>query len=328
MTISKLLVDSDTGIDDAMGLVLTLLDPAVEVLGITTLSGNVPVDDSTANALRLVELLEKSTPVMPGAATSLLGSPMGGAAHVHGPRGHGAVDLPPPSRKAAKGPAAEFIAAQVEAHAGELTLVAVGPLTNLALAQRLHPGVFARHRPRIVWMGGAISRPGNISPCAEFNAASDPEAAAAVLASDPNLRIVPLDVTELAPDVPGAMNVTGEDLVRYREYGTPQARYLADICPQYIDFYERVFGSRACPMHSAVAMAIAADPTLVRSQERLHVAVETSGTHTRGMLVADRRHKRLLQTLWQEPSGGPRVVTAVDSARFKARFDERLRTFV
>ncbi|MFE2046528.1 nucleoside hydrolase [Streptomyces sp. NPDC059477] len=321
----KILIDSDTAVDDAPGILSCLVDPDVEVVGITTLAGNVALRHTTANALRALDLTGVQVPVVPGAERTLSGTATVHVPHVHGPEGHGNLEVGPPKARAAEGEAAwDFIGRQIAEHRGELTIVSSGPLTNLALAVLAHRAAFDRYRPRVVWMGGAIEHSGNVSPVAEFNAAADPEAAAVVLSAGLDLTVLPLDVTERAPHLPGAIVLTEADTDRLLREGNPLGVYIGAISGAYIDFYEGVFGARACPLHSALAMRIAADPTLVVQEDWMPLAVETAGRLTRGMTVADRTHLRLPPRQQSIPPGSARIVREVDGRRFLGDLDRVL----
>ncbi|MCQ8832227.1 nucleoside hydrolase [Streptomyces malaysiensis] len=308
----KILIDSDTGVDDAMGILYALADPTAEIVGITTLVGNALVQHCTQNALRLVELMDAETPVVAGAATPLIEDPMP-VPFIHGPEGHGGATLAPPTRTVQAGIAASYIADQVRRHGRDLTLVAVGPLTNIAMALKLHPDAF-KHCGPLIWMGGAVERSGNDTATGEANSLRDPEAAEIVMRSGLDVTMVPLDVTDF-------VCLTDLELKALADSGTAAGRHLAEITPLYLDFYELKFNERRCAMHSALAIAIAIDPSLVTKSYRLPISVELHGMHTRGMTVVDRRTLRGPEETWRDTDDVPtRAVYGVDGDRFLSRF--------
>jgi purine nucleosidase len=277
----KLLIDTDTGVDDAMGVVLALLDPRAEVVGLTTVFGNVGVERTTENTLKIAELLGRADiPVARGAAKGLLGTP-GFVPFIHGDDGVGNAGFDPPELAPASQTAVALICELAAAHAEELIVVALGPLTNVALALAVDPDL-ARRLRSVVWMGGAVTVHGNVGPFTEADVGHDPEAAQMVLESGVELVMVGLDVTDRAL-------LRAADLDVIAEADSAAARYLARITPFYMRFYSGRLGFDACAMHSALTVAVAIDPSLVTRRERLPLSIELTGASTRGMTVADRR---------------------------------------
>jgi purine nucleosidase len=316
---TKVIIDTDTGIDDAMGCVLALQSPELEILGFTSVFGNVSVDLTTANTAILLEQLGRcEIPLARGAACNLLGMPVSFNPEVHGADGVGNAGLGHPTRVfPSPESAAEFIIASARKQPGLITFIALGPLTNLALALALDPGL-PSFLTKVVWMGGAIDKPGNVSPVAEADALHDPEAAQVVLQAPWAVRMVPLDVTDNTL-------FHRHHLERVQRAGTPAARYVARIMPFYMDFYSTLLGEYACASHSPLTVATVALPQIVTAGTRLPINVETRGEWTRGMTVADRRAGRT--------SGGRRqwmaasvieVVTDVDRDLFRETFLARL----
>jgi purine nucleosidase len=305
----KLLIDTDTGVDDAMGVVLALLDPRADVVGLTAVFGNVGVERTTENTLKIAELLGRpDIPVARGAAKGLLGRPEF-VPFIHGDDGVGNAHLAPAGIAAVPQSAVALISELAAAHAGELVLVALGPLTNVALALAVDPELADRLHS-VVWMGGAATVHGNVGPFTEADAGHDPEAAQMVLESGVELIMVGLDVTDRAL-LPAA------DLDRIAAADSAAARYLARITPFYMRFYSGRLGFAACAMHSALTVAVAIDPSLVTRRERVPLSVELTGARTRGMTVADRR---------PDTAAPPNadVVLGCDLERFKAEFLERV----
>jgi inosine-uridine nucleoside N-ribohydrolase len=303
------LVDTDTGVDDAIAVVLALLEPRLDVVALTTVFGNVEVEKTTANTLKILEILgAEQLPLARGAAASLLGQ-TDFVPFIHGDDGVGNAGLEPPRGAVVDGTAAELIVRTAHAHSGRLVLLAMGPLTNLALALALDPGI-AEIVDEVVWMGGTLEASGNVTPVAEADAHHDPEAAEVVLAAGWKVTVVGLDVTTRAL-------IDAEDYRRLEAAEPPAAAYLARILPFYYDFYERRLGFRACAMHSAIAAAIAADPGLVTRAVEAPAGIELSGTRTRGMLVADRRTDQRAD--WSEGRRPATIVLDADLAAFKER---------
>jgi purine nucleosidase len=277
----KVVIDTDTGVDDAMGVVYGLLAPELEVLAITTVFGNVDVDKTTRNSAVILETLGcTEVPLAKGAGKGLLGTPHFNP-EVHGDDGVGNANFGEPALKPVPQHAAQLIIELVRAHPGEVTLVGLGPLTNLALAATLDPELPALVE-EVVWMGGAVGTPGNVTPVAEADAAHDPEAVMIVLNAGWPITMVGLDVTD---------NTLFRD-IHLRELqaaSSPAAQYVTRIVPFYMDFYGPLVGEHACAMHSPLTVAIVAHPELVTAELQVPMSVELAGSYTRGMTVADRR---------------------------------------
>jgi inosine-uridine nucleoside N-ribohydrolase len=317
---TPILIDTDPGIDDALAILLALGSPEVSVEAITTVAGNVEVDLATANAFRILDVARpvRRPRVARGAAAPLAG-PLLTAAHVHGEDGLGNLgDLrepdgrpryPEPSHALEMLDGADLILETADRFAGRLVVVALGPLTNVALALRRDRGRLAR-AARIVVMGGAVAVPGNVTAAAEFNMHVDPEAAAEVFASGLPIELVPLDVTR-------RVVLTRADLSKaLGRHGGKTARFIEDFTAHGFDFETRR-GDGAMALHDPLAVGVAVDPSLV-TFEPLHVAVECVGRLTRGMTVADRRPHR------DRPAPTCRAALDVDAPRFLRLFLERV----
>jgi purine nucleosidase/pyrimidine-specific ribonucleoside hydrolase len=308
-----LLIDTDPGIDDALAILLALSSCEAQVETITTVAGNVPVDLGTANARRILAVAAPDP--MPrlarGAETPLKG-PLVTAAHFHGDDGLGHLDrlvdpdgrprYPAPSIPLETRPGAEAILDTVDRRGPELTIVALGPLTNLAAALALDAARLAR-AARVVVMGGAIAVPGNVTAAAEFNIHVDPEAAAMVFASGLPIELIPLDVTR-------RVVLDEATLVeRLRRSASTTSRFILDFTGHGFSF-EAERQSRGMALHDPLAMAVALDPSLV-TFERLSIRVECESRLTRGLTMADRL---------TSPAGRPapptcRVALDVDAER-------------
>jgi purine nucleosidase len=308
-----LLLDCDTGVDDALAILYALLTPGVEVCGIGGVWGNVPVDLATANSLRLVELVGRDVPVAAGAAGPITGRVPTFAPHVHGHDGQGNAGLSPPTTA----PAAEHAAAQIvrlaRARPGEIDLVAVGPLTNLALALALEPRLPGLVNS-VTIMGGAADAPGNVTPAAEANIWCDPEAAAAVFAAGWPVTLVPLDVTM-------RVLMTDEHRRRLEERGTPVSVHAARMTDFYFDFFAaNAFGSRCSPMHDVLAVAYAMGELRPRSAPLVDVVVDTGDGPGRGQTICDTRGRYR----GYPEQGACRVLLDVDPAFSSASVVDRL----
>jgi inosine-uridine nucleoside N-ribohydrolase len=293
------LLDCDPGHDDAIAILLALASPEIELLGVTTVAGNQSLDKTTANAIRVLELAGRHVPVAAGADRPLVREARF-APNVHGETGLDGPDLPPPQRYPAGEHAVDFLAGRL---AGT-TLVATGPLTNVALLLARYPEA----RPeRIVVMGGAIAE-GNVTPAAEFNIWADPEAAHRVFESGLDLTMVGLDVTHQAL-------VTKEHAERLRGSGRI-GRVVAELLDFYGRFHDQVYGFGGSPIHDAVALADAFRPDLLEKKD-LHVAVDCESTLCRGRTVVD---------LWGRTGNEPNahVAVGIDSEGFLSLLLERL----
>jgi inosine-uridine nucleoside N-ribohydrolase len=280
----KLILDVDTGTDDAIALMLAALHPDLELVAATTVNGNNPIANCTDNTLRVFDLLGVDIPVYEGAATPLLRDDFPiprEVLHRDGSMHPRELPIPPPRSVKRARRAAEFLIDTYLAATDEIVLVPVGPLTNIALAIRLEPRIVERI-PRTVLMGGAHES-GNTTPSAEFNIWVDPEAARVVLrAGLANLTLIPLDATHRAL-------VSTADCQRLRETGTPAGEAAAAIIEGRIAAYDDLqpMGvSGAAPVHDALCVAYLVDAAVV-SGRRVHVDVETKGELTLGRTVMD-----------------------------------------
>jgi purine nucleosidase len=281
----KIILDCDPGIDDALAIVFSHGHPGLEICGITTVAGNVGLDLTTANALRVSELLGLARPVVAGCAGPLLGAPLReklDARHAHGEDGLAGAKLPPPSTRPRDGHAVDYILETTAAAPGEITLVATGPLTNIALAVRRDPDLAFRVRDFVI-MGGSATR-GNVTPAAEFNIGADPDAAAIVFGAGWRVTMVGLDVTlraRVRPALLERMNGLGrlsDDLLL-----PTLARCGPD--PEPVPGPEAGAGPA---VHDVCALARVARPGLIGCVSA-RVDVETCGRLTAGMTVTDFR---------------------------------------
>lgn len=308
---TKLLFDVDTGVDDALALLLALGHPAAEIVGIGTVAGNVEVDQCTENSLKVLKLAGRvDIPVARGCSRPLV-QPLRTAAYVHGNDGLGGAGLPASGLAPSGEHAVDQLIRLASAQPGEITLVAVGPLTNVAVALMRQPAL-PRLLKQVVVMGGAFAHPGNSSATAEFNIWVDPEAARMVFEAGFALTVVPLDATMQALLDDGHLAALGDG---------PKAGFVRAITTDYMALYARRRGRRAAAMHDPLATAIALDPTLMTDAPSLPVTVETAGAWTRGMTVADRRPGARDDA----PPGRATVCLAADVPRFFDLFLSALR---
>jgi inosine-uridine nucleoside N-ribohydrolase len=288
---TRIILDTDPGHDDAIALLLALASPELEIVGITTVSGNQTLEKTTANALKILEFVERTdVPVHAGAPRPLVREQWA-AAYVHGESGLDGPELPDPETEPRKGHAIDFIAAQVEEHDG-LVLVPVGPLTNIGLLLAKYPGIESRIA-RVVLMGGAIAE-GNVTPAAEFNVWADPEAAHRVFTSGIDVTMVGLDVTHKALLLP-------EKVDEIRRTGR-----VGSLVAQLYDFYHerhvRMYGWEGSPVHDALAVAHVIRDDFVETEHR-HVQVDTGGEPGRGRTYVD---------LWKRTGKEPNAHVGVD----------------
>jgi inosine-uridine nucleoside N-ribohydrolase len=268
----KLIIATDPGVDDTMAIFLALASPELEVIALSTIFGNVQTDLATTNALRLLEIAGRTEiPVARGADDPLTRSFVGPVPFVHGQDGQGNVFLPPPATQAVREAAAAFIVHQVLAHPGEITLVPIGPLTNIALALRLAPDIVEQVQ-EVVLMGGNALVAGNASPAAEANILNDPEAADVVFGAAWPVTMGGLDVTH-------QVKMTAEQLAQYGQTGNPMAQHIAKIVPFYQSFFKMAYSAwdlQGIYVHDSSAIAYLIDPTLFEVKQ-WPIRVETAG---------------------------------------------------
>lgn len=308
----KFLIDTDPGVDDAQAILMACAHPDVELLGLTVVSGNVGLDHTLTNACHLVDLMSVPVPVFPGCTRPL--GPIGeDAAFVHGSDGFGDLELPPPRAKAATEHAAQALVRLINAHPGEITLVAIGPLTNVAVALLLDPGLPDK-LDRLVVMGGAVTGQGNVSNIsAEFNIYSDPEAASLVFAAFDAIDLVDWEATM-------AHSYSFEVLDGWLSCGSPHARLFDRISQVIRRFVLAEHGEPIMRAADALAMAVALEPESIQASSRCAVDIELTGALTRGQTVVD----------WQgRTSNRPqcRIVTAFDMDRFMQLNEQAFQPF-
>jgi inosine-uridine nucleoside N-ribohydrolase len=320
----RIILDVDPGIDDALAMLLAMQSKELRIEAITVVSGNVTVDLGAENALKLVELAGRTELVVAKGAKYPLQRKLITAEAVHGEDGLGGKKLPPPEKKLDPRHAVDVIIDVVSRNPGEITLVPVGPLTNIALAFLKAPGIRSQI-PEIVLMGGSIVG-GNASPAAEANIYNDPEAAKIVFESGIPIVMVDLGATAQA-------RLTRKDLESLRAADTAIARYAAELGDFYIAFSERLGFLEGADLHDPLAVGLAIDLSIATDLRPMHIQVETKGALTYGETVANRSlileavedagdHYRITSFPKVQPNA--RVPVVVDSARFLELLLDRL----
>ncbi|WP_045392938.1 nucleoside hydrolase [Falsirhodobacter sp. alg1] len=252
----KLIIDTDPGIDDALAILYAAAHPDIELLGLTTVYGNVTIEQATRNALYLAERAGLDIPVAQGAAQPLSVPAYPPSHGVHGDEGFGLLPAPVPTQVACEGDAADFLIRMARQHPGELVICAIGPITNIALAIQRDPAFAGRLR-RIVFMGGALDVPGNITPSAEANTFHDPHALAIVLDCGAPMLMVGLDVTM-------QVILTAGDFADLARIDRSHGAFLRDMASFYLEFYHAK-GYPGCAFHDPLAVMACIDPAAVET---------------------------------------------------------------
>jgi purine nucleosidase len=294
----KVILDCDPGHDDAIAILLAARSPALDLRAITVVAGNQTLPKTLNNALRVCSFAGIDVPIAAGHARPLV-RPQIIAEDIHGASGLDGPSLPPPALTPVDEHAVDLIIREVQQAPGEITLIPVGPLTNIASALHREPAIAAQIK-RIVLMGGGI-REGNRTPAAEFNIYTDPEAAHVVFTSGAPLTMIGLDVSHQS--IP-----TADERERIRALGGAVPILVDELLDFFSDTYRQVFGFEGAPVHDACAVAQVIEPALVQTLHR-NVVIETQGTYTAGMTVCD-----MLGVTGRPPNVD--VGVALDHARF------------
>ncbi|MFG6412547.1 nucleoside hydrolase [Roseateles sp. DC23W] len=309
MTRTSIIIDTDPGQDDAIALLLAAASPELELLGVTTVAGNVPLALTTLNARKVMALAGRTDVPICAGADRPLDVPLVTAEHVHGDTGLNGVDLPEPTLTLDLRHAVDFIVQTLrEREAGTVTLCPLGPLTNIALALRQAPDIAPRIK-RIVLMGGGFFEGGNVTPAAEFNIYVDPQAAHEVFASGVPITVAPLDVTHEAL-------TTAARIEAIRRLGNRAGPVVAAWMEFFERYDEQKYGQDGGPLHDPCVIAWLLRPDLFRARD-CNVRIETQSELTRGMTVID----------WWGVTGLPanaQVLRHVDADGFFALLTERL----
>ena len=307
-------IDTDTASDDAVALVMALRSPGVEVVGTSMVSGNMPLERGTRNALYTAELCGVDMPVYPGEARPLKRDPAH-AQWFHGEDGMGDQNYPPPKRKAEAVHGVDAFIQATQDHPG-LTLVTLGPLTNIAKALERDPGLAGRVG-RCVVMGGNPCCVGNVTPAAEYNIWCDPEAAKVVFASGLKIVMVGWQLST------GEANLTEADIALIRALDTPLGHFTIDCNAHVMVANQTQTGDVGISLPDPTAMAVALDPSIAIDASEHRVQIACADELTRGMTVVDRlgvsedpRNKKTWSVIHDAPLC--RIVWGLDVARWKA----------
>ncbi|KAK3122413.1 hypothetical protein QOZ80_8BG0669240 [Eleusine coracana subsp. coracana] len=265
----KIIIDTDPGIDDSMTILMAFQEPSLDIIGLTTIFGNISTEGATRNALLLCEKAgHPEVPVAEGSPEPLKGGKPRVADFVHGSDGIGNLFLPAPSAKKVEESAAEFLVNQVSQFPGEVTVLALGPLTNVALAIK-SDSCFASNVRKIVVLGGAFFAAGNVNPAAEANIHGDPEAADIVFTSGADIAVVGINITT-------QVCLTDEDLLELKYSKGKHTQFLSDMCKFYRDWHAKSDGFHGIFLHDPVSFTALVHPEYFTFKKGV-VRVETQG---------------------------------------------------
>jgi purine nucleosidase len=308
------LIDTDTASDDAVALIMALRCPEVEVVAITTVAGNVGVEQASRNALYTAELCDSSVRVFAGAEKPLTRE-HASASWFHGRDGLGDHGYPLPRRAVERQSAVDAIIAVIESQPG-LVLITLGPLTNIALALQKRPEI-AGKVGRCVVMGGAPCCEGNVTPAAEYNIWCDPEAARIVIRSGLPIELVGWHLCR------GEAALNLSEIEQVLSFGTPVAKFAVECNSRAQEAYFQQTGEHGISLPDPVSMAVALDPSIITSQTEHYVEIETISELTRGMTVVDRLNvtgDERNRDVWGSglrPRSKAKIVWAIDNVRWK-----------
>ena len=267
--VKKIVIDTDPGVDDSLAIFVALNSPELEVLGLTTIFGNAVTTTCTENALRLLEIAERTdVPVIEGAKVPINGNFRGAASFVHGDNGQGNATLSSPVTKPLDVDAVTFLKEIIESNPNEITLVPVGPLTNIANLLTIHEGIDSKIK-EIVLMGGNAQSPGNATPTAEANILNDPEAADIVFSAQCEITMVGLDVTN-------NVFMNEEQVVTLGSFDNDKSKHIGKINPFYFDFLKDFFQDNGMPVHDSSAITYLVHPEYFETLS-YPIKVETKG---------------------------------------------------
>ena len=316
------IIDTDPGTDDAMAILLALASPELDVRALTVVPGNVTAEQALENTLRLASLAGRCDVPIVGGARRPLAQKLITAEFVHGKNGLGDIELPASRCKADPRFAPDVIIEMIHASPGEITLLPVGPLTNIALALHKDPSIVPLVK-EVVVMGGSVTE-GNVTAVAEANIYNDPEAAQAVFHAGWKVTMVGLDVTHKTNFGAGHLERLSATTGRVNDFAVDVMRFLVDLSAE--------FGADGTPMHDPLAVGVAIDPSFVVTRH-MRLDVETRGEFTRGQTVGNRYNMvernepegdRLMMTGIDRVEPNVHVALEVDAERFLTFFIERL----
>ena len=305
----RLVIDTDAGVDDAQAILLAFGNPGVHIEALTTVSGNVSVEKTTANVLKVLDLVERDVPVYRGCERPLVQEP-DYATYVHGEDGLGDCGIPPSKRKPQNKHAVHALIDLAGQNPGELHLVAIGPLTNLAVALMLDPQLPAKYASLTI-MGGAIYAKGNTHITAEFNIYSDPEAAQMVFSRWPMVSVISWETTM-------SHVFDQKTLEKFFSISTQKAQFFRNTNQIILNFVRNMLHQDMLFAPDGRAVAAAIDPTIVTAKEEHHLSIELSGALTRGQTTVD----------WWNASGKPanaEIILEIDQQRFNQMMEDGLR---
>lgn len=275
---SKIIIDTDPGVDDALTFLLALASPEIQLEALTSVHGNIGIENTTRNALAVLELCHANhVPVARGCELPLISHIYHFGKNVHGIQGVGNAKLPEPKSKVINQHAIDFLIEKINAEPNQISVFPIGPMTNIALAIRKDPE-FAKNIKELVIMGGAIKQGGNVTPLAEFNIFADPHAAHVVFHSGIPIKLIPLDVTQ-------ECLLTSADIEKLSKINSPIARFIKDATSVYLNFYKQE-GIDGCALHDPLTLATIIAPELLTFEE-YYVDVDVSGGVSNGNTFAD-----------------------------------------
>ena len=275
---NNIIIDTDTGVDDAQAILLAFGHKETKIEAITSVSGNVDVEKTTANVLKVLDVAGQDVPVYAGCALPIVNPPMH-ASFVHGEDGLGDCGIPASKRKPESKHAVHALIDMANAQPGELSIVALGPLTNIAVATMLDPGLPGKFK-QLTIMGGAVSGKGNTHITAEFNIYFDPEAARIIFDKWPMVQVLDWETTV-------ATGLTKENLDMLFAMGTPKADFFRKISATTLAFIKDHFKDERLFAADGLAMSVAVEPSIIKRKELRHLTIELSGEHSRGLTVVD-----------------------------------------
>ena len=296
----RIVIDTDPGVDDAHAIMMALAYPDVHIEALTTVAGNVPLERTTANALTILDIYERDIPVYEGCSQAIIGHDED-ASHVHGEDGLGNSNYPASARQSELEHAVNALVRMANDSPGDLTLVAIGPLTNVAMATRLDPSLPEKYK-RLVVMGGAIRAMGNTKNVStEFNLYTDPEAGAIVFNAWKNVALVSWETTMAYPFSADQIDALGSK-------DNARSEFFNRITQNTVKFIQERLGRKLLFAPDPLAVAVALEPDIVTKSEKHFVQVEMRGEHTRGQTTVD----------WSDTTGedvNADIILEVDSDR-------------
>ncbi|MBA0872586.1 hypothetical protein Goshw_016683 [Gossypium schwendimanii] len=312
----KIIIDTDPGIDDAMAIFVALRSPEVEVIGLTTIYGNVYTTLATRNALHLLEIADRTDiPVAEGSHVTFTNDKkLRIADFVHGADGLGNQNFPPPEGKPIDMSATDFLVEQANLYPGKVTVVALGPLTNIALAIQKDPS-FVKNIGQIVLLGGAFAVNGNVNPAAEANIFGDPDAADIVFTSGADVLAVGINVTH-------QVILTDSDRETLASSNGKFAQYLLKILEVYFNYHRDAYSTKGVYLHDPTAMLAAINPSLITYVEGA-VRVQKNGI-TRGLTLLYNKQKRFAEITEWSDQPSVKVAVTVDAPAVLKLVLERL----